>query len=147
MTGKMYTWKPEEISRITFELMDRRATLFYQQESSPRIGDYVLFPDRQDSPEDLHSYQRRYERISYDWTRYDGGYQTTPGGSFYLSDYGADCSGAFNDQVQVADLELTDETRKGTFWVFQNDRPCAGGGVEFRLDCRVYRFTGKDKQR
>ena len=95
----------------------------------PRVGDYVRFASGE-----LH-------RISYHWTDgegWDGGVQTSEGGSFYLGKGYCDFSGSLHPCVPTDSLSLTDERKAGAVWIFHHDHHTAHNGVTFAPDFRVY---------
>jgi hypothetical protein len=93
----------------------------------PRIGDFLRFQTGE------------LERLSHDW---GDGFQTSPGGSFFLSACGnGSFSGGLNPITPLGRIELTSETLPGRFWFFHHGFPGAGRGVDFFIPCRVYRTT------
>ena len=95
----------------------------------PRVGDYVRFSCG------------TLRRISYHWTdgaAWDGGYQTSDGGSWHLGRYGASFSGGLYPCVPADSLALTGETMAGSCWIFHHNTPRAHNGVDFEPDWRVY---------
>lgn len=101
------------------------AVLLRDQETGPRIGDYVLFATGQ------------LERFSHDW---GADIQTSPGGSFYLnkSGRGSLSCGGLNPATPREELELTSATLPGSFWFFHHGLAGAGRGVYFDIPCRVF---------
>lgn len=62
-------------------------------------------------------------------------------GAFRDGDY-VSCSGGPGPLVPVAELEVSLETVELAFWRWK-DRPRAGGGIEYRLEVPVWRWSGK----
>ena len=112
----------------------------------PRVGDFVIYPDHpvRGQPDRWgHCFTAPVERISYDYEPCGLGaeVQTSPGGSFYLSDYGASFSGGLNPAIPKGALTDTGEMRLGTFWFFHHDFAAAHAGVECLAPCRVWRYN------
>ena len=103
----------------------------WQSRNGPRVGDYVIMPDDE------------LRRFTYDWSRFDGGIQTTCNGlsgSFFISRNGyADYSGGLEGAIPHERLIDTGETRPGSFWFFHHEHAKAHNGVHVQIDCRVYR--------
>jgi hypothetical protein len=109
-------------------IIHRRLDAF-DERTGPRVGDYVRFADGV------------LRRISYHWTDgtgWDGGCQSSDGGSFHLNDGGCSFSGSLYSTVPTESLTLTDERRDGRAWIFHHDLPKAHNGVDFIAECRVY---------
>lgn len=105
------------------------ATLLRRQIKGPDIGDYVLFPSGE------------LERFSHDW---GNGFQTSPGGSFYLLANGRSSfsSGGLNPTIPVESIEEFPGARLlGRFWFFHHGRAGAGRGVYVDSECRVFRTS------
>lgn len=99
----------------------------------PRVGDFVRFNDG------------HHRRISCHWTDdsgWDGGCQTSDGGSFYLGDYGVSFSGGLYPSLPTESLIDTSETRHGSVWIFHHDYHTAHNGVTFSVPFRVFAFDG-----
>lgn len=97
---------------------------------APRVGDWVIFADGTE------------RRISYRWhdgADWDGGCQTSDGGSYHLGRHGVSMSGSLFSPVPTDSLTLTDERRPGACWVFHHDLAGADRGVTFYPEWRVYR--------
>jgi hypothetical protein len=95
----------------------------------PRVGDYVRFADG------------TLRRVSYHWRDdegWDGGCQTSDGGSFYLGNAGCSFSGSLYSCVPTESLKLTSERLPGPVWIFHHDQHRAHNGVTFMPDFRVY---------
>lgn len=95
----------------------------------PRVGDFVRFADNVE------------RRISYHWRDdegWDGGCQTSEGGSFYLGEHGCSFSGSLHPSVPTETLTLTDERRDGYVWIFHHDWHTAHNGVDVQIPFRVY---------
>jgi hypothetical protein len=106
---------------------ERMATLDARQ--GPRVGDFVRFADG------------TLRRISYRWTDdtgWDGGCQTSDGGSYYLGTHGVSMSGSLHPTVPTDSLRLTDERMDGSVWVFHHDMHRAHNGVDVTVSFRVF---------
>jgi hypothetical protein len=96
----------------------------------PRVGDYVRFADGTE------------RRISYatpaEWLPEVDSIQTSDGGSWYLGDGYVSFSGGLHPGVERASLTLTDETQRGSVWIFHHDYATAHNGVNASIPFRVY---------
>lgn len=83
----------KQLDHIDQQILDAAVALRDQIEG-PRIGDFVLFPTGQ------------LERFSHDWG--DGGIQTSPGGSFFLSrsGHGSLSCGGLNPCIPAESLAI-----------------------------------------
>ena len=100
----------------------------------PQVGDYVRFSDG------------TLRRISHHWRDdegWDGGVQTSDGGSFYLSDHGCSFSGSLRPSIPTDRLQATDEMVAGRAWIFHHDMHQAHNGVDFEVPFRVFEFDGE----
>lgn len=100
----------------------------------PRVGDFVRFADG------------TLRRISYHWrddAGWDGGCQTSDGGSWYLGDGFVSFSGALYSAIPTESLRRTDEQRQGSVWFFHHDYRTAGGGIDALIPFRVYECDGE----
>jgi hypothetical protein len=122
----------------------------------PRVGDYVRFADGTERRISYHwrsSPSRKDEgctcevgdAVEYHGHRdhcpaepWDGGCQTSDGGSFYLGDGYVSMSGSLYPCVPTSSLVLTEETKHGSVWIFHHDHACAHNGVHFEREFRVY---------
>jgi hypothetical protein len=112
-------------------IADRMAAL--KARKGPQVGEFVRFADG------------TMRRISYHWTDdagWDGGVQTSDGGSFHLGEYGISFSGSLYSTIPTDELKPTDETLPGSVWVFHHGFPGAGRGVDTRVDMRVWTYDG-----
>lgn len=110
------------------EIIERRMAKLDAREG-PRVGDYVRFTDG------------TLRRCSYHWSDgagWDGGMQTSDGGSFYLGEGYVSMSGSLYSCVPTDSLKLTDETREGTVWIFDHDFAGAGRAVHYSVPFRVF---------
>ncbi len=108
-------------------LAERIAAL--DERIGPRVGDYIEFADGV------------VRRISHHWrddAGWDGGLQTSDGGSFYLGAGYCNFSGSLHPCVNAATLTLTRKRRPGRVWFFHHDCAEAHNGVETTIDFRVY---------
>lgn len=108
-------------------LAERTAALDAVEE--PRVGDFVVFADGVT------------RRISYHWhdgAGWDGGYQSSDGGSYYLGTGYVSMSGGLYTTVPKETLTLTDEKRDGSVWFFHHDHHTAHNGVDVMIPFRVY---------
>jgi hypothetical protein len=110
-------------------VMDRAAARDRVQ--GPRVGDYV------------HMTDGTTRRFTHHW---GDSIQTTcvgacAGGSFYLQCGAMNFSGALDSAIPISTLEMTDETREGSCWIFHHDRWQAHNAVHTSIPCRVYRQT------
>ncbi|HEY4451022.1 MAG TPA: hypothetical protein VGN13_05460 [Solirubrobacteraceae bacterium] len=113
------------------EIVDTRMGLM-NLDRGPRVGDWVIFAD---------GTQRR---ISHDWRSedgWDGGFQTSEGGSWYLSVGGCSFSGALHPSIPKESLTDTGEMRDGQAWIFHHDRHTAHNGVNFMMPFRVFKCS------
>ncbi len=111
------------------ETVARRMALMDSREG-PRVGDFVAFPSG------------LVRRVSHHWRDedgWDGGVQTSDGGSFYLGDWGCSFSGSLHPAVPTESLVPTGELRSGGVWVFHDDVAGAGRGVHADAQFRVFR--------
>lgn len=95
----------------------------------PRVGDFVRFADGVE------------RRISHHWTDgegWDGGIQTSDGGSWYLGNGYVSMSGSLYGCIPTDSLKLTDERKRGSVWIFHHDFAGAGRGVDLDAEFRVY---------
>ena len=126
---------PELDSRDRALIVERRVARRKLERAEPRPieGDFVIFADG------------TVRRVSHAWRDgegWDGGVQTSDGGSWYLTKGGAvSFSGGLRPTIPTETLTLTDERRKGRIWIFHHDFPTAGGRVESEIEFRVYRTT------
>lgn len=100
----------------------------------PRVGDFVRFSDG------------TLRRISYRWTDgagWDGGCQTSDGGSYYLGNGYVSMSGSLHPAVPTEQLTPTGERRDGSVWIFHHDIRQAHNGVDVSVPFRVYEFDGE----
>ncbi len=49
-------------------------------------------------------------------------------------------SGSLNDSINKADIIPTDRTMQGEVWFFSENQAGAGRGVEFSIECRVFKL-------
>lgn len=97
--------------------------------SGPRVGDYVRFSDGV-----LH-------RFSYHWRDgegWDGGIQTSKGGSFHFGDGYMSFSGGLDPCIPTETITPTAETMRGAVWFFHHGYAHAHSAVYARIPCRVY---------
>lgn len=90
-----------------------------------RVGDYLKLP------------YGIYTRFTHDW----GDSLQTGGGSnsYYLSKSGfLSYSGGLDSGISRKDIRLTNETKKGFIWFFNNDDARAHNGINFEIDFRVF---------
>lgn len=121
-----------QLDPIDQSYLDKAAALRVQIQG-PDIGDYVLFPTGE------------LERFSHDW---GDGFQTSPGGSFYLLADGraSFSSGSLNPTVMNDSIEdVPGVTLMGRFWFFHHARAGAGRGVYVDCVCRVFKTTSSYK--
>lgn len=111
---------------MTNEQIQLWAEAAFNQIEGPRVGDYVIH------------LSGKVSRFTYDW-----GDRLQAGGggrSFHLDNTGyVTYSGGLTDSIPKSKLELTSEKRPGLFWHFDLGIAGAHRGVEYTLDCRVYR--------
>lgn len=110
------------------EIIERRVAKLDAREG-PRVGDYVRFADG------------TLRRCSYHWSDdagWDGGMQTSDGGSFYLGEGYVSMSGSLYSCVPTDSLKPTDETRPGSVWIFNHDMHRAHNGFNFEIPFRVF---------
>lgn len=84
-----------------------------------------------------------YTRLTHCWNDYvqDGGGQ----GSYYLCSNGkASYSGGLNHGAPYDMLELTEERKKGMFWIFHHGCSGASRGVDYSHACKVWRIKPLD---
>lgn len=111
------------------EILSER-TVVFNRISGPRVGDYLYIPS-------IDKRVPEYTRFTHDWT--DSIQTGGIGGSFYMGESGAlSYSGGLDPGVKVADLILTDATKDGSVWFFDEDRPGGGRGKTFNIPMRVY---------
>lgn len=93
----------------------------------PRVGDYVVRPNGE------------YSRFTHDWPEklQDGGGVYSQ--YFFVETGDLSYSGSLDSGFDKADLEQTGETKKGQVWFFKNNHRTAHNGIEYMVDCRVYR--------
>lgn len=97
----------------------------------PRVGDFIF------------TLERELRRFTYDWddslqiTAFrDGGHNPF----FFLCRNGyADFSGSLDPSIPLEKIKLTNHTRLGKFWCFDEGWPGAHRGRTFYLPCRIYR--------
>lgn len=93
----------------------------------PLIGDFVRFSTGE------------VERFSEHWGE---SLQTSPSGSFYLSESGeAHFGGASHPATPLAQLEASATRLPGTFWIFHHNALGPGRAVYFKIPCRLYLTT------
>lgn len=108
-------------------LAERMAALDARPE--PRVGDFVRFAD---------GVLRRFSYHWHDGADWDGGYQTSDGGTYYLGNGYVRMSGSLHPCVPTNTLTRTDETRDGSVWFFHHDQRIAHNGVDVMATFRVY---------
>ncbi len=108
-------------------LAERMAAL--NERPEPRVGDFVRFAD---------GVLRRFSYHWHDGADWDGGYQTSDGGTYYLGEDYVSMSGGLHSPIPTATLTRTDETREGTVWFFHHNHRGAGRGVDTVATFRVY---------
>lgn len=115
------------------EILNERQAKFNKIQG-PRVGDYLYIPSNDKRvPE--------YTRFTHDWT--DSIQTGGIGGSFYLGGSGSlSYSGGLDSGVKVADLILTDATKEGSIWFFDEGVVGAGRGKTFSIPMRVYTLKG-----
>lgn len=95
--------------------------------TGPRVGDFI------------HRQDGKLARFTHKW---NDGLQTGFGGSYYLNESGTmSFSGGLDPSIPNAEIKETDETREGSAWFFDLNRPGAGRGINVILSCRVYQQT------
>lgn len=110
----------------------------FDERPCPRVGDYVIFADGVTRRCSYHWHDGDYSRG--EWPpKWDGGMQTSDGGSFHLGRFGVSMSGGLYSTVPTDSLTLTAERRTGACWVFHHDMAGAGRAVTFYPEWRVYR--------
>lgn len=100
----------------------------------PQVGDWVRFADGTE------------RRISYHWTDgagWDGGVQTSKGGSFHLGEHGCSFSGSLYSSIPTEELRPTDERKDAAAWIFHHDFQVKDGGVYFDAPFRVWEYDGQ----
>lgn len=96
----------------------------------PRVGDVVRFADGVT------------RRISYDWSEWDGGLQTSDSGSYHLSASGhVSMSGSLFGTVPAESLTESGETMQAPVWFFHHDQAKAHNGVDVMVAFRVFDCT------
>ena len=89
----------------------------------PLVGDYVRFKGS-----DKAGYLRRISH-HYDWD--DDSYQTSDGGSFFLTGSGnGSFSGGLYPAIPGNEFTITTETRDARFWFFSHNQRRAHNGVD-----------------
>lgn len=102
-----------------------------ESQGGPQVGEYVRFLDG------------TLRRISYHWKDgegWDGGVQTSDGGSFHLGRHGVSFSGSLYSAIPTEALRETDETLPASVWVFHHDFAGAGRGVDTSVEMRVWDY-------
>lgn len=90
----------------------------------PLIGDFVRFPTGE------------VERFSEHWGE---SLQTSPSGSFYLSESGeAQFGGASHPATPLDQLDATENWLPGAFWIFHHNHRGPGRAVYFKIPCRLF---------
>lgn len=113
------------------ELLASRMAKLDEREG-PRVGDYVRFACG------------TLRRCSYHWTDgdgWDGGMQTSDGGSFHLGEYGVSFSGSLFSTVPTESLTLTDERLAGRVWIEHHGWLVKDCAVHYMPEFRVYACT------
>jgi len=124
---------PELDNRDRALIVERRVSRRKQEREEPRplVGDFVIFGDG------------TVRRVSHAWRDgegWDGGVQTSDGGSWHLTKGGhVSYSGGLRPTIPTDKLTLTDERRRGDIWIFHHDVWTAGGAVHSEIEFRVYR--------
>ena len=96
----------------------------------PEVGDYIRFQDGS------------LRRISYN---HGDKCQHSVSGSFYLNSSGhSSFSGGLDAGVKVEAMELMEEVKDGSFWIWRDGRVGAGCGVDVSMPCRVWSYTRHD---
>lgn len=104
------------------------------EQKQPLVGDFIIVGGE-------------YLRFTHDWD--ESGLQTTckrqgdatHHGGFHLSKSGrASYSGSLDPIIPLEKFELTEELRKGEFWMFNEDYATAHNGIGFMADCKVYKL-------
>lgn len=116
--------------KTNIEILTERETAF-NEIKGPRVGDYLYIPSKDDRvPE--------YTRFTLKW---DTIIQTggSINGDYYLGESGGlSYSGGLDPGVKITDLILTNTTKDGTVWFFDENWPRAGAGKTFSIPMRVY---------
>ena len=99
----------------------------WDEDPEPRVGDFCIMSDG------------TYERLSYRWP---DGYQTSPGGHFYLGEEGyvSLSSGGLNPTIPKEKFEIITERKEGYLWFFHWNDHCADNGIGVLATCRVYQI-------
>lgn len=105
----------------------------WNQESklAPRAGDFLLLPNG--------TYFRFTVVIQYKDQIH---LQASHGGSFYFSYGYMDMSGTCGDKIDIESIELTDEEKLGSCWIFDREVARAHNGVHLKVPCRVWKQKG-----
>lgn len=104
------------------QILNERTSLFNSRKGA-RVGDYLKMP------------YGLYTRFTHEWECH---IQTGGGsGSFFLGEY-ISYSGSLDSGVKKADIQLTNETRKGQIWFFDKNISGANRGVYYEIDFRVF---------
>lgn len=103
-------------------LIDRQAKLSAIKEI--KQGDYVRFADGIE------------RRVSHVW--YDGGIQTSAGGSWYLGEGYMSFSGSLFPIVPAETMRRTEEKKPGSAWFFHHDYAVRDGGIPVMVNCAVW---------
>ena len=121
------------MNTLTFDDRDedlrQQGIVFWNQKTSPRVGDFVEFPDG------------TLTRIA---VLYSDRFQiTTPptGGSFYFAWWYCSHSGGCGEAFPLSDLEYTGQLREGPVWFFHHNVVGAHRGVTCTIPCRIYRLV------
>lgn len=78
--------------------------------------------------------------------RWSSGLQTAKGGSFYLHTNGAaSFSGSLYPPIPFDLIEATNETLLVPFWFFHQNDWRAHNGIDFRVECPVWRVIHEDQ--
>jgi len=98
--------------------------------SGPRVGDFVRMLDGT-----LRRFTHDHENTIQVTPSGAGGYE-----SFHLTKSGrVSYSGGLDTGISYKHLKETAEFREGIFWFFDSDLPGKDRGIEFSIECRVYR--------
>jgi hypothetical protein len=107
------------------QIAEDRINLFNDRDG-PRVGDFIIVPGG------------LYLRFAYDW---GDQIQTTDkqyGGSFHIGNGYVSMSGGLEPGYLKEQIELTNETRRGYFWIEHHGHLCADCSIGLMFPCRVY---------
>ena len=107
----------------------RQVQLLERDDSRPQVGDHVLFTDG----------TRR--RVSHVWRNdegWDGGIQTSNGGSYYMGDGYISMSGGLRGAIPSDQFSRIHGYRAAKVWFFHLDHHTAHNSVEALVDFRQW---------